>query len=157
MLGETAMVVGAGGITGLAGTALTNFLEMKKQEKSDKHELEMNKIELDIIRAESKSSSKGNAVITEESLSTLPLTSSISSFIPSENKVINFLRATVRPIVTYVLLAYCLFIIYRISGMIDASNNKIILEIFQDCMNVLLYISSSTILWWFGSRMKTKR
>jgi len=158
MIGEAAGAIAAGGVTGLAGTAISNFMEMKKQEKADKHEEAVAKIELEIIKAESERAKTTGASVEEPSISPIQITGNLSSaMLPSDNRFINFLRCSVRPVLTYVLLIYCLLIVWRLSGtVVNANNSAMLLEIFHECVTVLLYITSSCTLFWFGTRTKLK-
>lgn len=152
MLGE---IVG-GGVVGLVGTAITNFTEMRKQNQSNKHEIETSKIELEIIKKEVERGEKTQATIEEPTISPVQIAGIQESFIPSQNTVINFLRSSVRPVITYILLLYCLAIIWKMSGVIDAADNKVVLEIFRDSVATLQFLVVTVVTWWFGTRIKMK-
>jgi len=152
MLGE---IVG-GGVVGLVGTAITNFTEMRKQNQLNKHEIETGKIELEIIKAEVEKGEKVQATIEEPTISPVQIAGIQESFIPSQNVVINFLRSSVRPVITYILLLYCLAIVWKMSGVINAADSKVVLEIFRDSVATLQFLVVTCVTWWFGTRIKMR-
>lgn len=149
-----------GGLTGLIGgiaQKITDYkikkLEAEMQIKQIEHELEMRKADAEIMReewaqrtkiAEEESSSKDfQASFNEPTLYSNNVT-------PNEKQgwllvVVDFLRGVVRPFLTLYLCGVVTLMYFRTDGAtIDP----------QTVVNTVLYLTTTAVCWWFGSRGK---
>jgi len=141
MLIETGAAIVGGGLTGIGGAAITNYLELKKQELVHSHQEKILELKSKITPQQEQTSANDN----------------VNTLNKNENNFINNLRSSVRPIITYALTIYAMIIVWKISTLIniDETNKQIILDIFRDCVSSILYAFVSCTVYWFGTRMKS--
>ena len=157
-----------GGLTGLIGSAVTAFTEIKKQKMQYEHEEKMQEFAMQTLKLETEAQLKivevettgkievADADVFKASFDNDKATYSVGI---QKGKVTSFLlvlvdllRGSVRPIVTYYftilisIIFFDLFTKYDISGKAESIINDVVL--------VILYIGTTVILWWFGTRNK---
>ena len=149
-MGEAIVALLSGGATGLLGTALTGVLGFFKQKQANKQMLQMREMDLKEIELEAASAEKRMALDAErEALS--GSYADARTFISKGMELtkgqkwivvfVDLVRGLMRPAITI----YFMVMAFSIYGVDDDLTRA-----------TILYISTSTILWWFGTRPNEK-
>jgi predicted transcriptional regulator len=159
MIAEGITAIAAGGATGIVGTAVSSYFQDKKDKKVLEHKEKMMQIEKEMLQLEVEKA--GKTKVSLESENDNLIIPHLETFDPStnENKVINFIRNSVRPVTTYILMIFTLYIIFKLSNSVNnitPEDNKTLLEMYDYSINSLLYVFSSITLYWFGTRNLNK-
>lgn len=169
----------AGGATGLLGIVFQRAFdwlherEVLKQKQSDQQfELEKRKIDIQVTQAEWAGRTRvaeteaGAAKDVAESqafaaslLKEPERYSSADRLTPGQNwllVILDLVRGIVRPALTLYLCALTTYVWWQVRHLIDAENldPAAVLEIWKMVVNTILYLTTTCILWWFGTRNK---
>jgi len=173
-LGDALGAIISGGTTGLLGAGISLFGEIKKQKlifdhdekmeglKQDSMELEANlKMELAKVEGDVKINLSEMQAFTQ-SQSNDKATYSDPSKLGTVGKffmiMVDFFRGMIRPsmtiymtILTTLIYTQLMELVGGLDGVID---KDMALALVQQIILVILYITSTIILWWFGTRQK---
>lgn len=163
-----------GGLTGLIGSGISKFVEYKKQKLADAHEIKMAEQERETMRLEHEGVLK--LAITEgdikrdiedskifaashDSDRATYLTGKVEGnwFTTLAFTAIDTLRGSVRPLITFYIavvqtwMAMKLYEVAREAGGIQPDQA---FELLNHMLASFLYIGTTVILWWFGTRNK---
>lgn len=180
-MGIFADAVGAimtGGVTGLAGAGLQFLGNYFKDKQDKKHQLEMRKLEMDSMKLEaelalSKAQQEAEAsmAIAEQHAFEKSFDNDRATYTPANGVdpratwflvCIDFIRGLVRPLITLwfvYLLADLQAQVFKLTGGLEKMPAIAIEQLFNNIILTILYISTTVVLWWFGSRsqkMKSK-
>jgi hypothetical protein len=167
-----------GGITGLIGTALqsiyqykTKQLEIDLEKQKGLNELEQRKLDIQMQAQEWASrtqiaqittqgeTDKADAEALAESYKTEPVQYSEKSLLThAQNWILVFLdafRAIIRPGLTVYLCAITTLIYHQTRSLL-ANNSMDSFGLLERLVNTILYLTTSVVLWWFGSRNTSK-
>lgn len=156
----------SGGITGLAGTAISRFFDYKNKKADREHEVAMLRVEAEVMEQEWVARSavakiEGESAIEvedsrafRESLSNEP-----KRYFTGDSKrfgiifiLLDFIRGSIRPALTIYLCVLTTLIYLQIANLgIDSTQTQVILN---HIINTILYLTTTVVLWWFGSRQK---
>lgn len=169
----------AGGATGLLGMIFQrafdwlNQREIAKQKKQDQDfELAKKRIDIEVTQAEwsgrvkvaaeeasaAKDVAESNAF--SQSLMKEPERYSETKLVtPGQNwllVLLDVLRGSIRPLLTVYLCALTTYIWWQVRQLIQTEDleSKDVLEIWRMVVNTILYLTTTCILWWFGTRNK---
>jgi hypothetical protein len=140
-------------LLGLVGSLLPSIVNMFERKQELQHEIELTKIKLDAARQEAQLQ-----VMVEESKADTAEEQSVRSFDNNVDggKFINALRASIRPVITYVFFA--MFLAVKISAAyVMIHNGTSIPEMLKAVWDTETMALFSTIMaFWFGSRVLEK-
>lgn len=166
----------AGGTTGLIGSIISRVADFKLEKMRFSHELEMTKVENEQIRLEAefkfkvvdRESDAAEDVAASQALSASYRADSAAYLPKAKGPVsaffmgfVDFLRGLIRPVVTLylvvltTLLAWELYDVIRMFEATPAMTDES-MDLFNEIVNMVLYLTSASTLWWFGSRPKAK-
>ncbi len=190
MLGSAVGSVLTGGITGLAGTAITAFVELKKQklentreEKKYGHELDLQSLDNEAMKEEwnqrikvaGVEADKATAIATTEAesareiadaeLMKVSLLSDKATYATGDKAknsilfiVVDFIRGTIRPALTYTSVGMMIYLTIKLFAVAEGLNESLAVDYVQGLLHqvisVVLYVGTTCILWWFGTRNK---
>lgn len=156
----------SGGVTGLAGTAISRYFDYKNKKADREHEVRMVEVEAKVMEQEWAARSavakiEGESAIEvedsrafKESLSNEP-----KRYFTGNPKqfgiifiILDFIRGCIRPALTVYLCILTTLIYLQITNLgIDSTQTQTILN---HIINTILYLTTTVVLWWFGSRQK---
>ena len=175
---ESVLSVFSGGLTGLVGTALQSYytykskqLDIDLEKNKAANEIELRKIDIQMQAAEWASrtqiaqitadgeTDKADAAILAASYLTEPQQYSEKSLLShSQEWVMVFLdafKAIIRPSLTVYLCILTSLIYAQTRGLIT-TNQSDSFALLQKLVDTILYLTTTCILWYFGSRNKVK-
>ncbi len=165
--------VAAGGATGLLGTGLTGLLGFFTKRQANKQELALRAIDLEIARAEGASAERIAELNAESEQVQAEYDALNASYKHAMNRwtegyrlsplqiwvllAVDVIRGLMRPAITIALTAMTGIIYFTVLemtgiGATDTEQADIRLQIVL----TILYLNSSTVLWWFGGREVNK-
>jgi len=173
----------SGGLTGVIGSAVSGFFEIKKarllydhEKNKFVHEEKLEELAMDAMKMEWEGKAKV-AEIEAEKVAGEVFDTSLKSDRATYSKgldfaktkggwlyagamvFVDFLRGTLRPAVTYylvILISLMYFNFMREIDTIKITNPEMVAEYLDKVVLVILYVSTSVVLWWFGSRQSSK-
>lgn len=170
----------AGGATGLLGVVFQRAFdwlherEVLKQKQADQQfELEKRKIDIQVTQAEwagrtrvaETEAGAAKDVAETQAFATSLLKeperySSVSSLTWGQNWILvllDFLRGVIRPALTVYLCALTTYVWWQVKQLISTEDldPDAVLEIWKMVVNTILYLTTTCILWWFGTRNKS--
>lgn len=170
-LGDAIGAIMSGGLTGLVGSAITAFSEIKKQKMLLAHEEKMEELSIQAMKLEAEANLKIVEVETEGKISEADAKALVESYKSdretysknvSKGKISGFLlvlvdvlRGLIRPVITFyftVLISILFFRFYNLYGRLNDLSKSA--EILDNIVLVILYVGTTCILWWFGTRNK---
>lgn len=158
-----------GGAVGILGAAVSHVVDFFKSKQKHNQAIELAAIEREAMREEAELNIRVSAIELEgkrDLSASSDLTASYlhDSRLSAENSesflflAADFLRASVRPVVTYFLVFCVFFIAWKLFGIIGGLENVLPVD---DAKNMLLtvidsilYTAQVVIFWWFGTRVK---
>ena len=175
------MSVVSGGATGLLGVVLQrvfDWLHVREQAKQKKldQEFELEKRKIDVQIADKEWAGRMSVAATEAeaakdvaasnafaaSLLKEPERYSSTKVTKNQNWVLialDFLRGIVRPALTVYLCALTTYIWWQVRQLISVEDLDVgeVLEVWKLVVNTILYLTTTCILWWFGTRNRQKQ
>lgn len=161
----------SGGLVGLIGSGITAWSDYKKQKLMFEHDEKMAQLEMDRdeqkynfemrkVQAEVEGEKE---VAREESLQASHNSDKATYSNVSQNWVffiVDAIRGLVRPVLT-VMSAIIMWSLYSdLQVMYDSMENLTatdVKDLFSHTINVILFIATTAITWWFGGRSKVVR
>lgn len=181
MLASLLMSVVSGGATGLLGILFQrgfDFLhqrELNKQKAQDQaFEIEKRKIDIQVTQAEWS----GRVKVAETEGATASDVAASNAFAASMFKeperyssgtmttgqnwvlvLLDFCRGIVRPALTVYLCALTTYIWWQVKQLLSVEDLEPtdVLEVWKLVVNTILYLTTTCILWWFGTRNKQEQ
>lgn len=168
-----------GGITGLIGTLLSNITDLWKAHQDRKHEVEMRKLDIQIMDKEHDYAVKLENVKTEGEIRTGELDLRERSYefdaatYAKDMRIkawwlkmlmvfVDFIRGLVRPALTLFLI-YLTYKVYQQATMVlelageeNLSADKAHAT-YEYIVNMILYLTAVCVTWWFGTRPKKNK
>jgi hypothetical protein len=164
-----------GGITGLAGSALTGWLNHKENKDKRAHDVAMAKEDRETIKAEAEAGvqienvklastiEQGEATAFTESLKSANkalFNSDYAKHLPSWAMGIiavvfagvDVLRASVRPVVTY----YLMYVSTKLGVEVYRRKPELFMAQAADLVGAISYLTVTCVTWWFADRRLSK-
>ena len=160
----------SGGITGVLGSAITSVMAYKTKQLDYKHDLDMEVATRDTMKEEWAQRTKiaeveGQTQITVADMNTLAASLAADKATYSTGLTlghigtalmvtVDFLRGIIRPAAT-ILFTIMTFIIYaRVQSRVDVAGTSptALMDLLNQIVTVILYLSTTTVCWWFGAR-----
>lgn len=174
---DSLLSVASGGITGLIGTAVQGFyqykskqLDIQLEQSKFSHELEQRKLDAEIMEKEYAARTQiaevnANAEVDKADAAALAASyneparySEPTLLTHTQNWVmvaLDGLRAIIRPGLTIYLCAITTMIYVQTRGLINGDPGDSF-ALLTKLIDTILYLTTTCVLWWFGSRNKTK-
>lgn len=169
----------SGGMTGVLGSAVTSFIDYKTKKLQFLHEEAMEKATQETMRLEWEGRSKvaivegetqKNVAESEAFLESIKADQATYSSGIEYNKIklgwlyaflmvlIDFLRGIIRPASTIAFVVMTFWIYASIQGKINVipTDSTAMMDLFNQVTTVILYLSVTTVCWWFGVRGVSK-
>jgi hypothetical protein len=178
MMGIFADAMGAilsGGATGIFGAGLQFVGNYFKDKQDKKHQVEMRKIDMDSMKLEAElklsvaqQEAEASMALAEQHAFEKSFDNDRATYTPANVDPratwflvsIDFIRGLVRPLITLwfvYLLADLQAQVFKLTGGLQTLPATALEELFNNIILTILYIATTVILWWFGSRpQKTK-
>ena len=172
MILESLGAILSGGVTGLIGSAITSYTDLKKQKMLLAHKEVMERLSFDMMKLEAESKIKVVEVETEGKISVADAQLLAESYKADRatystegkrNVVVEFLlglvdvcRGSVRPLLTYyftVLISIQFFRFFSSYSELNTSP-EVLGEMLNKITITILYVGTTVVLWWFGTRNK---
>ena len=149
----------AGGATGLIGTIVSAIVGYMERRQRHKHEMELRQLDIEIVKMESISAEKVAAIKAEPQEPapepSAPYQSPGSRWSEGNSKwllAVDVVRGLLRPVATIGALGGVGWIYYNFAPVVPSE------EMGLRVVDTILYIATTTTLWWFGTRpMKTNK
>lgn len=169
-IGDALGAIASGGITGLIGSGISIFGEIKKQKMIYEHEESMEGLKQDGMRLQMD-------IIAKQAEASINL-SEMESFTQSQKNdaasyskgqeltggqkwlmvIVDFLRGMIRPSMTIYMTILTTLIYMQVMDLVDGLegvlDQNLAVQLSQQVILVILYITTTVILWWFGTRQK---
>jgi len=172
-LGDALAAVLSGGATGLLGAAFTTWGELTKLKEANRHAEAMAVHDLALAKAEAEGKlaiarSEGEAAIGVAEANALAAsyghdratyyTGELGPVGRGFMVFVDFLRGIIRPAETLYFTGLCTWltvVAVRLLEQLDASASvEIVKQLVPQVVLVVLYLTTTIILWWFGARQK---
>ena len=167
---EAVLSILTGGATGLLGSVVTGITDYFKTKQVFAHEEKMAEINIQILDKELEASKEITRMESEAKIEVGDagaLTASYSADRATyaggkarESKwfvLVDVLRGLVRPLLTLYLAAVVTLLyidFYTLMQGAEALPVKDIVQMSQTIVNTVLYVATTVLLWWFGTRNK---
>jgi hypothetical protein len=167
----------AGGLTGLIGSVVSNVTDIFKVRQQNKFDLEKRKLDLQAMDKEYSFSLQMKEVDANMAANVADaglMTASYAHDAATYSKgmatgwgihaltLVDVIRGLVRPVLTSILLAVLWETRAEVKGVIDAIGMDALdpikaLNIYNSLVEAIIFVSTTSILWWFGTRLKGKK
>lgn len=154
---------GLGALVGLAGSYLTKNEERKAQKDRFAHDEKMAELATEEARFEAEAKLK----IVEAEGAIAADVAAYNAFEKSQDEVnktyggkVDQVRGLMRPAITAYLLALSTLAslqIYRLMGGFEALSESELTSIFSTVIDQILFLTTTAVTWWFGSRPSQSR
>ena len=157
---------GMGAIIGLAGSWLTKREKRKEAELNLQREIELGKLRLDELAAESehelamadkqmqRAELEGDIVVEKAEVDAF--TESLKSQAKSTGiLIIDAVRGLMRPLITVFLLGVSAWLAYSVNGLVgglSSLDSKAIYALYDQIIQQIIFLTVTAVTWWFGSR-----
>lgn len=175
ILGQSLGAILAGGATGILGSLISLAGEFKKIKEQHRHEERMQEIAIRSMEIEAKLKLEQTAVegeIKEELAALETLRASYGHDKATYFKytgikwidgmggflfgLVDFVRGMIRPVITIGMALVAVEVHNELIAMMDRMQQPLTQDqaatIYANLNNVILYITTTVILWWFGTR-----
>lgn len=165
LFGNALMSIVSGGATGLIGSIVSGWTELKKQQELNRHAEAMADKDYQMTKLEVE----GRVQIADTEADAAILTTSYShdsaayATDAKDSKwfvFVDVIRGLTRPgltlYMTGLVTAMWLELNLIIGGMSAALDAEMMTQIYLQIINAVLYITTTIALWWFGTRNKAK-
>lgn len=159
---ETAIALLTGGATGLLGTLLSGALGAWRRRQQHRQEVELRRIDIEIARVEAERAERVAAVEAESEESARAWSAMEASHRAAGERwssgdsgwlvLVDVVRGLIRPALTLGLvgLVGCIYFVGAAGEGFDAA------AVRARIVDTVLYLASTCVLWWFGSRAQGK-
>jgi len=175
IIGNVLGSIGLGGVTGLIGSAMTAYVNYKNQKLAFAHEENMVRIEQETIKLEAQtkieiaeteyagkkdiaeSEAFGKSFATDKAtyMTWLPENKIAAVIIGILFALVDFVRGMTRPIITAYLAVLTTWLAYQVYVLIQSPlTQDQAYDLMSQIIFVILYLTTTVILWWFGTRNK---
>lgn len=155
---DSLLSVLTGGATGLLGTAISAGIGYFERRQRHQQELDLRRVDLEITRAESVSAERVAAIEAESTENATALRAIEASHRSAEVRwsrgdsgwfvFVDVVRGLIRPVLTLGFVALAGAIYFRLPAASPA-------DVGARLIDTVLYLATTTTLWWFGTRPKT--
>lgn len=162
----------SGGITGVLGSVVTNVADFFEQRRKNQHELELRKLDIQEMEKEYEYRKDVTAQKTQaasqqksyehDSRSYSSDTKLKSGWLKAPLVFVDFIRGMVRPALTIFLIMLVWMTFNKVQGVIDSAGMDAIrpekaMTIYATVVDMILYLASTAVCWWFGTRPRSQQ
>jgi hypothetical protein len=160
----------SGGVTGLIGAGITAFVEFKKQKLMFEHEVKMEELNQKTMQMEIEgqlriAETEAEAAINVADAETLAKSYDADRAAYTNEaartgilfKLVDFVRGMIRPVLTIYLAVIVSLLYWNMQGALgDVStlNPNDLMSLYREVVLSIIYVATTVILWWFGTRNK---
>lgn len=175
---ESVLSVISGGATGLIGTAVqsvfqykSKVLDVELEKQKGLNEIEQRKLDIEAQKQEWASKTQIAEITTQGETDKADAATLMASYQLEPQQyaeksllthaqnwlfvLVDTLKAVIRPGLTIYLCGITTLIYIQTRGLIS-TNQGDAFALLEKLVNTILYLTTSVILWWFGSRNKSK-
>ena len=155
---ESVLAILTGGATGLLGTILSGATAYFERRQRNRHEIELRRVDLAIARSEAAGVERVAAIEAESAETQAELGALAESHRAAAVRwstgesgwlvFVDVVRGLMRPVLTLVSLAAAITIYWSLPFAPTGD------EVASRVVDTVLYIATTTVLWWFGTRPK---
>ena len=155
---DSIMAVVSGGATGIFGTIVSAGTEYFQARQRHAHEIELRRVEMEMMRAEAASAERVAAIERESEQMRAEHAALEASYRAATTRMstgdsrwlvaVDVIRGLTRPVLTLLLVAMAGVIYFTLSPQSGLEGQII---------DTVLYLATTTVLWWFGARHVGRR
>ena len=166
--------IAGGGVTGLVGAGITSFTEYKTKMASFAHEQKMTDLNIQMAQLDAESKFKmaeSEAETAKEVAATTAFskshTADIARYATGDRAansigfiVVDVIRGLVRPTLTIYVMIIVSMIYWQLMelvGGLTAIPTHDALAMVKGVIDGLMYLATTIVLWWFGTRTKGQK
>lgn len=156
----------SGGATGVLGSLLSHVVDIFKQRQENKHELELRKLDLQAMDKEyefqrEKSGDETLRASYEMDKAAYVNNQKLEGWGLHALTLVDVIRGLIRPALTCILLYVLWDTRCQLEQILDSVGMEHIsveqaTELYSEMINSIIYIGTTAVLWWFGSRLKKR-
>jgi hypothetical protein len=160
----------SGGVTGLIGAGITAFVEFKKQKLMFEHEVKMEELNQKTMQMEIEGSIRVAETEADAAINVADAQTLADSYMADRAaytaeaartgilfKLVDFVRGMIRPALT-IYLAVVVSLLYwnmqEALGDVSTLKPDELYGLYREVVLSIIYVSTTVILWWFGTRNK---
>lgn len=162
----------AGGATGVLGSIVTNIADFFEQRRKNQHELELRKLDIQEmqqefearkkIQAQESSAKTTQTSYEHDSRSYVGDMKIKSPWLKAGLVFVDFVRGLVRPALTIFLIILVWTVFLQVQEVLNAADVDPIpvsdaLAIYSTVIDMILYLASTAVTWWFGTRPRSQQ
>jgi hypothetical protein len=162
----------SGGVTGILGSVVSNVTDFFEQRRKNQHELELRKLDIKEMEKEyeyrkdvtaQKTQAEAQAISYEHDSRSYTSGMKIKSpWLKAPLVLVDLVRGLVRPALTVFLIALVWMTFLKVQQVIDAAGMEAIkpqkaLGIYASVVDMILYLASTAVTWWFGTRPRSQQ
>lgn len=146
-----------GGVTGILGSAITHYVTYKQKQLDYTHSEKILQLEIDNRREVAKIQADGAVAVAQEDSFTASLSADSATYSRGTKNtlliVVDAIRGIIRPTITIYFAILSTWIFIKVdSKLLHVLTAQDFMRIYSDVIQIVLYIATSTVLWWFGTR-----
>lgn len=181
LTGAFASIV-SGGVTGLVGSVITRWADYKTEQMRLANALEVGKLDADTRKSVAQTQATSQMAVAqtqaegeEAKAAYAALSASFdgdkaayinsvpeSGFMRYVMGLVDAVRGLIRPAITTMLLVVTFWLTYILQDMVAKLGSTLLpvstlLDLWGTVINMVLYLTASAVLWWFGGRIKAPK
>jgi len=149
-----------GAITGLLGNGITAWTNYKMQKIKNNHDVVMVKLETEAMIEEAKASEKWIDKLFSVEGWIKYISIPVAVLIAFLFGMVDFLKALMRPGLTMYLTGCTTWITYMAWEIMQKYGTEITsiqaVDLFDQVTSIIIYLTVSSVTWWFGDRRTAK-
>jgi len=157
-----------GGLTGVVGSAISKYSEYKVKKLEFENKVTMAEISAKSAKLETESQERVAALSAESEAQRSQDQVLSASYEADSAKYtgdvgfVDFVRGTMRPAITLYLIGLTTWVALILYNLVHEMNGEAFLheEVFplwQQVVSLVLYLTTTAVTWWFGTRPATRR
>ncbi len=159
LFGDALLAILSGGATGLLGTGLSFITGYFQKRQAHRHEVELRRLDMEIVRIESAGFERVAEIEAEGARDQAAWKALEESYHEAARRwsspgdgwlmlFVDFCRGMTRPGLTWTFVGLTGAIYFTVAA--DDANMRV------QIVNTVLYLTTTTVLWWFGARQLAK-
>lgn len=157
-----------GGALGVIGNFLKGKAEIKIKQLDHEHEKEMKNIDIRAAEADAKIKMQLSALESSGRIEEAKVNAEHTILKSSHDMdtarygggIIDFARGIMRPLITLYLLLIMSYIGYELNklvGGLKSMDDKELFSMYDSLINSIVFLTTTAVTWWFGSRPTNKK
>jgi len=162
----------SGGATGIIGSIVTNISDYFEQRRKNQHQLKLRELDIQEMEKEYEWRAKITEQKTETKVQEISYdhdsrsyTSGMqlkSGWLKAPLVFVDFIRGMVRPALTIFLIVLVWMTFNKVQGVIDSAGMEALnpdkaMSIYAGVIDMILYLASTAVTWWFGTRPRSQQ